>query len=90
VWRSITGDEPPSPPLTAEEYSRAGLPWFELYAADQTPVAGSERLRGLKSVAELGREKQQVPLPENESVEVRNVKTLRKGLRKHQVREGSF
>jgi hypothetical protein len=90
VWRSITGDEPPSPPLTAEEYSRAGLPWFELYSADQTPVAGSERLRGLKSVAELGREKQQVPLPENESVEVRNVKTLQKGLRKHQVREGSF
>ena len=90
VWRSITGEEPPTVPPTAEEYTRAGLPWFELYAADQTALSGSKRLRGMKSVAELGKEKQEIPLPENQPVEVKNVKVLRKGLRKHQVREGSF
>ena len=90
VWRSITGEEPPTVPPTAEEYTRAGLPWFELYAADQTALPGSDRLRAMKSVAELGKEKQQIPLPENQSVDVKDVKALRKGLRKHQVREGSF
>jgi hypothetical protein len=90
VWRSITGEEPPTVPLTAEEYTRAGLPWFELYAADLKPLPGSKRLHSMKSVAQLGEEKQQAPLPENQSVEVKNIKVLRKGLGKHQVREGSF
>jgi hypothetical protein len=38
----------------------------------------------------MGKEKGDVPLPENESVEVNNVVILRKGLKKGQVREGKF
>jgi hypothetical protein len=90
AWRSVTGENPPPTSATAAEYTRRGLPWFEYYAADQRAVKGSSKLAGLKSVLELGRSKGDVPLPENESVEARNVIHLRKGLRKDQVREGVF
>jgi hypothetical protein len=90
VWRSITNDDPPTTPPTSEEYARAGLPWFEYYAADQRALEGGERIGGVKSVAQLGKEKGEVPLPENVSVEVGNVVRLRPGLRKDQVREGAF
>jgi hypothetical protein len=90
VWRSITGESPPTVPLTAKEYDQAGLPWFDLYDDDAGALEGGEALKGVKSVKELGEEKGDVPLPENESVEAANVKMLRHGLKKDQVREGKF
>lgn len=77
-------------PLTAKEYDDAGLPWFDLYDGDKQALEGGEALRNLKSVKELGEEKGDVPLPENESVAAANVKMLRHGLSKDQVREGKF
>ena len=44
-------------------------------------------LAGMKSVATLGKEKKQVPLPENQSVSPEHIVTLRRGLAKGQVRE---
>lgn len=90
VWRAVTGENPPTTPPTAEEYSRAGLPWFEYYAADQRALAGSKRLEGMQSVAELGKQKGDVPLPENAPVVPKSIIELRRGLRKGQVREGAF
>jgi hypothetical protein len=90
LWRSITGSEPPATPVTAEEYTRAGLPWFEYYAADATALSGSAQLGKLKSVAQLGQERGEKPLPENTPVDPARVIELRAGLGKHQVREGSF
>ncbi len=90
VWHSITGEAPPTVPLTAKEYDDAGFPWFDLYDEGAQAVEGGEALEGLKSVKELGEEKGDVPLPENESVEAGNVKMLRHGLTKDQVREGKF
>ena len=89
VWRSITGETPPTVPPTATEYTEAGLPWFEYYS-DAAALAGAANLAGLKSVAQLGKEKGDVPLPENDSVSPENVIALRQGLKKDQVREGSF
>ncbi len=90
VWRAITGDSPPTTPPTSKEYTRAGLPWFQYYAADLEGVEGSGILSKLKSVVTLGKEKGDVPLPENEPVSPVNVVRLRSGLRPGQVREGSF
>ncbi len=90
VWRAITGQSPPTTPPTARQYTRAGLPWFEYYAADLEGLGGSGILSKLKSVASLGKEKGDVPLPENEPVSPSNVVHLRSGLRPEQVREGSF
>ena len=92
VWRSITGQQPPTTPPTAKEYSRAGLPWFDFYSDGSKAVQGSPILQKLKSVAALGKEKNDAPLPENEPVSPHNVVTLRQhlGLRPSQVREGRF
>jgi hypothetical protein len=89
AWRDITGQEPPTTPMTARDYTRAGLPWFSYYA-DHKAVEGSSTLQKLKSVFGMGQEKGKNPLPENESVEPKNVIALREGLKKDQVREGSF
>jgi hypothetical protein len=90
VWRAVTSDDPPTVPPTSAEYTKAGLPWFEYYADGTTAVKGSDILAKVKSVATLGKEKGDVPLPENQSVNVEKVIQLRKGLKQGQVREGVF
>jgi hypothetical protein len=89
VWRAITGENPPTTPPTAREYTSAGLPWFDYYD-DAPALAGAPPLQGLKSIATLAIEKKDVPLPENESVTPAVIVQLRSGLKKDQVREGAF
>ncbi len=89
VWSSITGSQPPTTPPTAKEYTEAGLPWFDYYD-DSNALNGSSILQKVKSVTQLGREKNDAPLPENESVNPTNVVNLRKGLKEGEVREGRF
>ncbi|MBV1796279.1 hypothetical protein [Siccirubricoccus sp. G192] len=67
-WRRITGAEPPSLPPAARDYTRAGLPWFDLYQ-DAPALPGSPILAGLASVSSLGQAKGEAPLPENEGFE---------------------
>ena len=90
VWRAITSEAPPIVPFTAKEYTSHGLPWFDYYSDNSTALKGSGKLKGLKSVVEMGKEKGDNPLPENESVAPENIVKLRKGLKKDQVREGIF
>jgi hypothetical protein len=91
AWGSITGERPPHTPFTAAAYKRAGLPWFEYYGDGET-VSASSVLQKMKSVVGLATEKGDVPLPENESVEIPEgeIVRLRQNLRPDQVREGQF
>ena len=89
VWREITGERPPTVPATAKEYADAGLPWFQYYS-DTEALEGSKTLGGMKSVAQLGKEKGDVPLPENQSCVPDKVVALRAGLAKNEVRDGRF
>ena len=89
TWRAITGEDPPTVPLTAGEYQKAGIPWFDFYT-DASAVPGSSVLDGLDSIAEFAKSKGDAPPPANDSVVVEKVVLLRKGLRKDQVREGRF
>ena len=86
LWRSITGENPPGVPLTAAEYARYNLPWFDYYDENASTLSGGEPLKGLKSVADMGKEKGVVALPENESVEADVVINLRR----NRVREEEF
>lgn len=52
-WRRITGGNPPQTPVTAADYSRAGLPWFDFYRDDLAVLEGSKILAGLKGLAEF-------------------------------------
>ena len=90
VWRAVTGEVPPTVPPTARQYSEAGLPWFDYYHEGAAALEGSEALAKLKSVIQMGREKGDAPLPENEKAEPRRVVRLGRGRSKDQVREGKF
>ena len=85
-WMAITGECPPTEPPTAKQYTEEGLPWFDYYGGDAEAVAGSATLKGLASVAQMGDEKGEIPLPENETPLAPHVIGLRaKG--SHRVRE---
>lgn len=90
TWRAFTEEDPPTTPPTSAEYERAGLPWFEYYGSDREALSGGEELGSLRSVAQMGEEMGEVPLPENESVHPKTIVRLRQGLTPNQVREGTF
>ena len=52
-WMSLTGEAPPLPPLSVEDYKRAGLPWFDHYDGDRKAIEGSAILGALKPVEGL-------------------------------------
>ena len=81
----VTGKRPPHQPPTAAEYTEAGLPWFDFYAADQKTLQGAKKLAGLDSVA-TKLKKTGKDLTGNESVVPNVVKKLRGAT----VREGQF
>ena len=56
-WLEITGEPPPTKAAHGGDYSKAGLPWFDYYAADVETLAGAPALTLVKSVAEMAAEK---------------------------------
>jgi hypothetical protein len=56
-WQEITGEPPAARPPTAEDYTQAGLPWFDYYAEGAQTLAGAPALTMVKSVAEMAAEK---------------------------------
>ncbi len=85
-WMAITGERPPTEPPTARQYTKAGLPWFDYYGGDAEVVAGAEKLKVVKSVAQIAKEKGDTPLSENETLDIPLVIKLR-SRETNQVRE---
>jgi hypothetical protein len=90
VWRAITGEAPPTVPPTAQAYTSAGLPWFDYYAEGAEALEGSDILKQLKSVIQLGRSKREEPVPENEPIARERVVRLGDRRSRSHVREGRF
>lgn len=42
LWRKLTGEEPPTAPVDANDYTKAGLPWFSYYAEGAAIGGGSD------------------------------------------------
>ena len=87
VWRQITGSNPPHPPLTAKEYAKSGIPWFDYYRDDLRAVEGSKILGGVKSVAQLGNAKGTAPLPDNTTIAPELIVQYGNARRPDEVRE---
>ena len=85
-WMAVTGERPPTEPPTARQYTKAGLPWFDYYGGDAEVVSDAEKLKAVKSVAQIAKEKGDTPLPENETLNIPHVIKLR-GRGTNQVRE---
>jgi hypothetical protein len=82
-WPALTGRPAPTAPPTAEQYQRAGIPWFD-YAAAGPAVPGSDALAGIRSVGEVAAE-HGLDLPDNDTVPVHRV--VRLGRPRHAVSE---
>lgn len=51
-WEKITSEKPPHAPYSMEQYTKAGLPWFEYYGEDPA-LQGSKVLNDLKTISEF-------------------------------------
>lgn len=89
LWPAVTGEPAPHPPVTADDYRRRGIPWFDYYGADR-PLPGSPLLARLKSLAGFTRPDGSPVLPDNEPLTPQPIKPLRANLEPGQVREGRF
>jgi hypothetical protein len=78
-WRAITGEPPPTKPPTAADYTKAGLPWFDYYAADAETLPGSKKLALVKAVAEMAAEKGEQVLGTDGHVDPKNIISLKPG-----------
>lgn len=76
LWREITGEEPPTSPVTASSYASAGLPWFELYDEHASTIDPTSTLGSVKSVKDLDAKKSKLPLQDDEPIDVGPVKKL--------------
>lgn len=84
TWHEITGKYPPHQPPSANEYSQAGLPWFDYYDDNLKTLAGSSKLANLKSVQNLSQKKGQ-PIA-NPPLDIKSIFRISCG----KVREGEF
>lgn len=85
-WQHLTGALPPHPPMTAAHYNGSGFPWFSFYEDGAPSHGGTDKLKGLKSVAQVQQEKKIPILPENQSVTPKKTVVLKTA--KSQVRDG--
>lgn len=82
----LTGCQPPGKPQTAQDYTAAGLPWYDYYGDDLKALDGAKELAALDSVAAVKLKKGEGFLPDNDSVTPVVVKKLNRSM----VREGVF
>jgi len=90
VWRDLTGQKPPTTPITAKHYAQAKIPWFDYYAEGEKGIRGSAVFKKVKSIFTRGAEIGDTSLPANENITPEVVRKLRKGLGKDEVRDGDF
>jgi hypothetical protein len=72
LWRRITSEDPPHPPLTAADYTSRGFPWYDHYS-DGPTLKGGKKLQGIKTVKEIGQQKGVPSLPENTPLAPHNI-----------------
>jgi len=89
TWQAITGERPPTKPMTPQDYTKAGLPWFDYYVADLQALEGAGALGGLKSLGKMTAQKGK-PLPDNAPVSPQVVMPLGPRGEGRPVREGKF
>ncbi len=91
VWKNITGDAPPTMPISAKKYTELGLPWFDYYDESRTPLSSSEVLANLTSVSTMMSKNFGHVIADNASCDPEYIITFHKqNPKKNQVREFNF
>ncbi|QLQ25805.1 MAG: hypothetical protein HZT41_13885 [Dechloromonas sp.] len=87
-WEGATGESLPGAAPTANDYTKAGLPWFEYYDDRFGSLNGAKKLAGLDSVATKGSKLGAIPLPENDAI--KPAKIIHLGSPPTKVSEGNW
>ena len=88
-WMLITGEEPPLSAISAEQYSKAGLPWFDYFDGDRKAIEGAKALGKVKSIKPLSGERRENVWPQESSDLDYPVKMVTKAKAAH-VSDGSW
>lgn len=70
-FHNITGEDPPPSPVSADEYTRLGLPWFDFYDERHVDVETASRMTSLARIATA-----------DPPIHPENIRTIRRGTRK--------
>ena len=69
AFEALTGVAAPPPVVDAATYTQFGLPWFDVIDATGRDIAAAERLREVRSIADLERRRDEpLPIPEAQVV----------------------
>jgi len=52
MYEQITGEKPPTSPITAQSYTSKGYPWYKLWDEEMGDVSASKTLQGVKTVGQ--------------------------------------
>jgi hypothetical protein len=58
-WKAFTKENLPRAPLNAQDYEKAGLPWFSYYESDNFTISDSPVLEKLKAPKDVWKEKRE-------------------------------
>lgn len=86
-YKNVTGEHPPTKPLTPVEYQRYNYPWFDYYS-DNKVLEGSDKLSKVDSIASLETKKNENVLGDNTSIQTPHPILLMKG--KKVVKSGKW
>lgn len=87
-YEAVVGEKSPTKPPTPEQYSTAGLPWFDYWNEEAKTHSGSDTLADLDGVASIVIKKGMPPIEDNQPIEPQEVVDL--SVKKRLVREGTF
>ena len=85
-WMAVTGEEPPLSVMSAADYTKAGLPWFDYYDGDRKAIDGAKALGKIKSIKQLGKKRRDPVWPKDAMGKPKYIKAIGKG----QVSDGSW
>lgn len=70
MYEELTGNPPPKTPITAKTYTHYGYPWFTLYDEHMGDISPSGKLKNVKSVKEMDKEKGFSPQQDDSTVDI--------------------
>lgn len=90
MFREITGNEPPSTPVTAKTYAQYKLPWFDLYDDHMSDIEAPEMLQNVKSIKEMDEQKGFEPQQDDSPVNVPDDLVIKYKLKTDEVQDGDW
>jgi hypothetical protein len=90
MYREITGKEAPATPVSAKEYARHNLPWFDLYDEEKSSLATTDTLKQVKSIKEMDEEKGFAPQQDDASVDVPDSLIKKLGQAFKRIKDGDW